>query len=92
MEVINNNGPTFFTFSSLSTGLNSVALVVLEDFIRPHCPNLRDETATRITKGISIGFGVISFASVFIISKVKTILDVREIINLVDFLTPDIRY
>lgn len=61
--------------SALSSGMNSVALVVLEDFIKPFRPNLSDRTAVRITKGLALAVGIICFAAVFMISQVKTILD-----------------
>ncbi|XP_046643614.1 sodium-coupled monocarboxylate transporter 1-like [Daphnia pulicaria] len=61
--------------SSLSSGLNSVALIVLEDFIRPFFPLIEDQTATKITKGVAILFGCINFGMVLLVSQVQTILD-----------------
>ena len=63
--------------STLSSIMNAVALVVLEDFIRPFYVNLEEQTATRITKGVSLAVGCIGFGMVFVIAHVKTILEVR---------------
>lgn len=69
-----------FTFdSSLSSGLNSVALIVLEDFIRPFFPSIEDQTATKVTKGVAILFGCINFGMVLLVAQVQTILDVTSI-------------
>lgn len=57
--------------------LNAVALVVLEDFVRPFYVTLEDNTATRITKGISLLVGCIGFLMVFLIAHVKGILEVN---------------
>ncbi len=65
-------------FSTLSSVLNAVALVILEDFIRPFNPTLEEKTATRITKGISLAVGGVGIGLVFIISQVKTILEVQS--------------
>lgn len=61
--------------STLSSVLNAVALIVLEDFIRPVFPNMRERTATRVVKGVSFVFGVLSFSMVFLVAQIKTILD-----------------
>ena len=66
-----------FTRSTLSTVLNGMALTVLEDFVRPFAPNLNDNTATKISKGISFGFGLISYLMVFLVSNVNSILEVN---------------
>jgi len=54
-----------------------MALTVLEDFVRPFSPNLKDSTATRISKGISFGFGLLSYFLVFPMSNVKSIFEVH---------------
>ena len=61
--------------SALSSGMNSVALVVLEDFIKPFRPNISDKSSVRITKILALVIGIVSFVSVFMVSSVKTILD-----------------
>lgn len=54
-----------------------VALTVLEDFVRPFFPNSTDGAATKVSKLISFEFDLISYALVFLVSNVKTILEVR---------------
>lgn len=56
--------------------MNAMALIVLEDFIRPFFPNLEERTATWITKGVSVLVGLMGFGMVFIIANVKQILEV----------------
>ncbi|XP_045025652.1 sodium-coupled monocarboxylate transporter 1 isoform X2 [Daphnia magna] len=61
--------------STISSVLNAVALVVYEDFVRPFFPNLPDQMATRLVKGVSLLFSGLSFSMVFLVAQVKTILD-----------------
>ncbi|XP_046460580.1 sodium-coupled monocarboxylate transporter 1-like isoform X1 [Daphnia pulex] len=61
--------------STISSVMNAVALVVYEDFIRPYFPNMPDQTATRLVKGVSLLFSGLSFSMVFLVAQVKTILD-----------------
>jgi len=61
--------------------MNAVALVVYEDFIRPFFPNMPDQTATRLVKGVSLLFSGLSFSMVFLVAQVKTILDVSILNN-----------
>lgn len=56
--------------------MNSVALVILEDFIRPFRPLMGDQTAVKITKGLAVATGCVCFALVVIVANVQTILDV----------------
>lgn len=69
----------FFIYSTLSSVLNAVALVVLEDFIRPFFPAMKDQNATRVVKGVSLLFSCLSFSMFFLVAQVKTILDVNMI-------------
>ena len=62
--------------STISTISNGVALIVLEDFVRPFAPNLNDASATWMCKGISFGFGLIGYLMVFPVSNVKAIFEV----------------
>ena len=65
-------------YSTLSSGLNSVALIILEDFIRPFFPLLEETTATKVTKGVAILFGCLNIGMIFLLSQVSTILEVTE--------------
>jgi len=48
----------------------------LEDFVRPCFPNLTDGKATTISKWISFGIGFSSYLLVFLLSNIKTIVEV----------------
>jgi len=61
--------------------MNGGALTILEDFVRPFFPNMTDEASTRVSKGISFGFGLISYLMVFLISNVKTVLEVSLVLS-----------
>lgn len=54
-----------------------MALLVLEDFIRPFRPNLEESKAVRITKCVAFATGCICFIAVFLVANVESILDVR---------------
>ncbi len=54
-----------------------MALLVLEDFIRPFRPNLEESKAVRITKCIAFATGCVCFITVFLVANVESILDVR---------------
>ena len=56
--------------------MNSVALLILQGFLLPHFPDLKDETATKISKSIAAMFGLLIFGITFFITEVKSILDV----------------
>lgn len=76
----NGNGTinSFFTFcSSLSTGLNSMAAVVLEDFIKPYFPKKLGNRATDILlKAVVVLFGGLCIGLVFAVEKLGTVLQV----------------
>ena len=74
---VNLNSSFFFMNSSLSSGLNAAALILMEDFVRPFRPDMSDVTATRIIKLLSVAFGAFCFAIVFLVANVKLILEVQ---------------
>jgi Na+/proline symporter len=56
--------------STVSGGLNSLAAVTLEDFIRVfHKGEITDERATRISKGLSVAYGETFFIEIFVIDQ-----------------------
>ena len=61
----------------MSTVMNGVALTILEDFIRPFYPSMTDESSTRVSKAISFSVGLLSYAMVYLLTNVETILEVR---------------
>jgi len=65
-------------FSSVSSGLNSLAAICLEDFIKGvFFPKLNDTTATKVSKGLAVVFGIISFALVFVAEQLGGVLQVK---------------
>jgi insulin-like growth factor 2 mRNA-binding protein 1 len=61
--------------SSLSTGLNSMSAVVLEDFVKAfRKERLSNRMSTLITRSTVLLLGIISFALVFLVQKMGTIL------------------
>uniref|UniRef100_A0A336K9Y8 CSON001903 protein n=1 Tax=Culicoides sonorensis TaxID=179676 RepID=A0A336K9Y8_CULSO len=64
------------SLSSLSTGLNSIAAVILVDFIKPNKKSALSEKKTAfIMKGTVIVTGLISTGLVFIVEKLGTVLE-----------------
>ncbi|XP_048489176.1 sodium-coupled monocarboxylate transporter 1 isoform X2 [Plutella xylostella] len=61
--------------SSLSTSLNSMSAVVLEDFYKPFFKReLTDRQSNWLMKGVVIGLGALSLGLVFLVEKMGTIL------------------
>lgn len=61
--------------STVSSGLNSLAAITLEDFVRGICyPNISDESATKISKFLAVFFGLISFGLVFVAEQLGGVL------------------
>lgn len=65
-----------FIYSTVSTGLNSLAAITLEDFIKgiPRFRNISDETATKLSKFFAVFYGCTSFGLVFIAAQLGAIL------------------
>ncbi|XP_035660313.1 sodium-coupled monocarboxylate transporter 1-like [Branchiostoma floridae] len=55
--------------STMSSGLNALAAVALDDFAKPCFPNLSDEMYTWISKGLAILFGLLTILMAFIASN-----------------------
>ncbi|XP_060555332.1 sodium-coupled monocarboxylate transporter 1-like isoform X2 [Ruditapes philippinarum] len=63
------------SLSSVSSGLNAIAAVMLEDFIKPTCcKNISDSTATWLSKGFVVVFGGLSIAFAFVVSNFGTLI------------------
>ncbi|XP_063700697.1 sodium-coupled monocarboxylate transporter 1-like [Culicoides brevitarsis] len=63
------------SLSSLSTGLNSITAVILEDFIKPYRKSALSEKATAIImKSTVIVLGTLSTGMVFIVEKLGPVL------------------
>ena len=63
--------------STVSSGLNSLAAIILEDFVRPFCcTNMDDARATKVSKILAVVFGLICFALVFVAAQLGNVLQV----------------
>ena len=61
--------------STVSSGLNSLAAVFLSDFLQLGCQlDLSEQKKTLLTKFLSAGFGLISFAFVFMVGPLPGVL------------------
>lgn len=61
--------------SSLSTGLNSLSAVMLEDFFKPFSKKPLTERQTKyIMRGVVVIFGAICVALVFVVEKLGSVL------------------
>ena len=62
--------------SSVSSGLNSLAAVFLNDFIKVSscCTEMSERAKTITSKLVTIAFGVISFAIVFLVAYLPGVL------------------
>lgn len=61
--------------SSLSTGLNSMSAVVLEDFFKSFCKEpLTDRQTALIMRGVVVVFGAICVGLVFVVEQLGTVL------------------
>ncbi|KAK3884534.1 hypothetical protein Pcinc_011207 [Petrolisthes cinctipes] len=61
--------------STVSSGMNSLAAIVLEDFVKVGCfPNLSDEAGTWTSRGLSLFFGLLTFGLVFVAEQLGNVL------------------
>ncbi|KAG7158326.1 Sodium-coupled monocarboxylate transporter 2-like 2 [Homarus americanus] len=62
--------------STVSSGMNSLAAIVLEDFIKAGCyPNISENAATWTSRALSLFFGLLTFALVFVAEQLGNILN-----------------
>ncbi|XP_045620487.2 sodium-coupled monocarboxylate transporter 2 [Procambarus clarkii] len=63
------------SLSTVSSGMNSLAAIVLEDFIKSGCyPGISDNASTWVSRGLSLFFGLLTFALVFVAEQLGNIL------------------
>ncbi|CAL4086674.1 unnamed protein product [Meganyctiphanes norvegica] len=61
--------------STVAAGMNSLAAITLEDFIKgTFWPNISEENATRASRGLSLFYGLLTFALVFVAEQLGNIL------------------
>ncbi|KAI0221244.1 Sodium-coupled monocarboxylate transporter 1 [Lamellibrachia satsuma] len=63
--------------SSISSGLNALAAVTLQDMVRPYClPSMTEITAAKVSKGLAVGFGVLMILLTYVASHLGGVLQV----------------
>ena len=78
LKKINNLCP----ISTVSSGLNSLAAVTLEDFIRPLAsPGMSDAAATRISKSLSIFYGLVAYGLVYLMANLNHLVEVSLVVS-----------
>ncbi|KAF4524009.1 hypothetical protein B566_EDAN006303 [Ephemera danica] len=61
--------------STVSTGLSALSAITLRDFISGCCGiKMSDSRAARLSKWISVGYGLISFGFVFVVAQLGAVL------------------
>lgn len=62
--------------STVSSVLNSLAAICLEDFVRPFClPHMSDARATNVSKILAVLYGILCFGLVFIVANLGNVLE-----------------
>jgi len=64
------------SLSTVSSGLNSLAAVTLEDYVRPlFLPNMSDAKATQISRGLSIIYGFMAYGLVYLMANLSHLVE-----------------
>ena len=65
--------------STVSSGLSSLAAISYQDFIQAGCQlKISEEKSTWVTKALSAGFGILCYATVYIIKYVPAVAKVKK--------------
>ncbi|XP_014257533.1 sodium-coupled monocarboxylate transporter 1-like [Cimex lectularius] len=76
------SGVVSTALSTMSTGLNTVAMTLFEDFIKPHLPwEISEKSSNLVMKIVVVILGCISTAMVFIVEKLGPIMQVAITLN-----------
>uniref|UniRef100_A0A5F8H0B1 Sodium-dependent multivitamin transporter n=1 Tax=Monodelphis domestica TaxID=13616 RepID=A0A5F8H0B1_MONDO len=62
------------SLSTISSAFNSLATVTIEDLIRPHFPEISEERATLISKGLAVAYGLICLGMAYVSSLMGPVL------------------
>ncbi|XP_055643091.1 sodium-coupled monocarboxylate transporter 1-like isoform X1 [Toxorhynchites rutilus septentrionalis] len=62
------------SLSSLSTGLNSLAAIILEDFFKPFFRQLTETQTRYLMRGTVLFFGIVAVVLVMVVEKLGTVL------------------
>ncbi|KAL5018112.1 hypothetical protein ScPMuIL_003834 [Solemya velum] len=69
------------SLSTISSGLNALAAVVLQDYVKTFCyPNIKPFAATILSKSMIVVCGLISLGLAFVVSQLGAILQVAYIL------------
>lgn len=74
----------FIICSTISSGVNSLAAIILEDVIKPYClccsmfkeKQLTDEQSAKVSKILALFFGFLAIALAFVASTMGNVLQV----------------
>ncbi|XP_071114998.1 sodium-coupled monocarboxylate transporter 1-like [Haliotis cracherodii] len=73
------------SLSTLSSGMNAVSAVVLQDYIRPFCScNINNFTASVITKVTTVTCGALCIGIAFLASGINNLLELSYITSVID--------
>lgn len=64
------------SLSTISSGLNAIAALIWEDFLKNHFTDIPESKKVLITKGIAVIAGILCIISAFLCSRVGTIFQV----------------
>jgi len=62
----------------VSSGLNSLAAITLEDFAKYFYPNMTERTSTNVSKVLAVAYGLLAFVLVFAAEQLGGILQVFD--------------
>ncbi|KAM6915147.1 solute carrier family 5 member 6a [Xenentodon cancila] len=60
--------------STISSAFNSLATVTMEDLIKPLVPNMTEEKATLLSKGLALAYGLVCLAMAYVASIMGSVL------------------
>ena len=65
--------------STVSSGLSSLAAIAYQDFIQAGCKlNISEKKSTIITKSLSLGFGILIYALIYVMKNVPGLVAVSS--------------
>jgi Na+/proline symporter len=66
--------------STVSSGLNALAAVTFQDFIQGGCGlQMEEKKKTIVSKCLAVGYGILSYAIVFLVKYLPGVLEVKYI-------------
>ena len=68
--------------STVSSGLNALALVTFQDFIQGGCKvEMSEKKKNLVSKGLAVSYGILSYVIVFLVKFLPGVLEVNEIFD-----------